>query len=181
MPWWFLSSIFKWGQERQIIFLFCLGKSICKVNHVQFLEPLPNCVCVRVCVREGGGKGESMVTSSGVFWLQAILIKMIGNDHRGKAQLAWIFLPAANRRQVVHFRASSAIQPPRHANYLHCLSSWVSQPSQLIAPLSISKIVFDFKGELNEYQGIFIAEHFLWELADSVGGKNELHIGRRIF
>ena len=34
--------------------------------------------------------------------------------------------------------------------------------------------MFDFKGELNEYQGIFIAERFLWELADSVGGENEL-------
>lgn len=41
--------------------------------------------------------------------------------------------------------------------------------------------MFDFKGELNEYQGIFITESFLWELADSVGGKNELHTGRKIF
>lgn len=105
---------------------------------------------------------------------------MIGNDHRGRALLAWIFFPP-NRRQVVRFRASSAIQPPWHANYLHCLSGWVSQPPQLIALLSISKIVFDFKRELNEYQGIFITESFLWELADSVGGKNEPHIGREIF
>lgn len=29
-----------------------------------------------------------------VFWLQAILIKMIGNDHRGRAQLAWIPPPS---------------------------------------------------------------------------------------
>lgn len=73
-------------------------------------------VCVRVCVREGGGKGEGGEgISSGVFWPQAILIKTIGNDHRGKAQLVRIFLPAPphpNRRQVVDFRASSAIQTP---------------------------------------------------------------------
>lgn len=76
------------------------------------------------------------------------------------------------RRQGAGFSASSAIQPPWHANYFHCLSSWASQPPQLIALLSISKIVFDFKGG-NEWIsiGAFLLLSFLRELAGSVGGK----------
>jgi hypothetical protein len=48
--------------------------------------------------------------SSGVSWLQAILIKMIGNDHR--AQLSQPAFSPPHRRQGAGFSTSSAIQPP---------------------------------------------------------------------
>lgn len=45
-----------------------------------------------VCERRGG-KMRAQEVSLGVYWLQAILIKMIGNDHRGRALLAWTSFP----------------------------------------------------------------------------------------
>lgn len=103
--------------------------------------------------------------------LEAILMKMIRSDHGGWTQPAWMFLFSC-RMQGAGFSASSAIQPPWHANYFRCLSSWAPQPPQLIASSTFNKqnCIWLQRGKWMSIRA-FLLLGFLRELADNVGGK----------